>query len=411
MMTFSLTKQQWGSVLYQHISRNYWKQRIIDAWKRRSVIWLSGVRRAGKTVLCQSLSNVEYFDCELPRIRQVLEDPESFLELTRGKSIVLDEIHRLNNPSELLKIAADHFPETKIIATGSSTLEASSKFKDTLTGRRERIWLTPMLIQEGKAFGNADLEHRFLFGGLPPFFLNMQVPERDFQDWVDSYWAKDIQELYRLEKRYSFQKFLELTLAQSGSVFEATRFTSPCEVSRNTIVNYLSVLEATHVAHVVRPFNTHRSNEIVSAPKVYGFDTGFVCYYKGWLNLRKEDLGVLWEHIVLNELQGQLQTKEIRYWRDKQDHELDFILLQTRNADPVVIECKWKATSFDPTNLKSFRQHYPGGNNFVVASDVDMTFQRQYGEINVSFISLSKLIDALTEKLNFTSYHNPYLIQ
>ena len=392
---------------YQHISRNYWKQRIIDAWKRRSVIWLSGVRRAGKTMLCQSLSNVEYFDCELPRIRQVLEDPESFLELTRGKSIVLDEIHRLNNPSELLKIAADHFPETKIIATGSSTLEASSKFKDTLTGRREKIWLTPMLIQEGKAFGNANLEHRFLFGGLPPFFLNTQVPERDFQDWVDSYWAKDIQELYRLEKRYSFQKFLELILAQSGSVFEATRFTSPCEVSRNTIANYLSVLEATHVAHVVRPFNTHRSNEIVSAPKVYGFDTGFVCYYKGWLNLRKEDLGILWEHIVLNELQGQLQTKEIRYWRDKQDHELDFILLPTRNAHPVVIECKWKATSFDPTNLKSFRQHYPGGNNFVVASDVDMTYQRQYGEINVSFISLSQLIDVLTEKLNFASDHNP----
>ncbi len=380
---------------YQHISRNYWKQRIIDAWGRRSVIWLSGVRRAGKTMLCQSLSNVEYFDCELPRIRQVLEDPESFLELTRGKSIVLDEIHRLNNPSELLKIAADHFSETKIIATGSSTLEASSKFKDTLTGRRERIWLTPMLIQEGKAFENTNLEHRFLFGGLPPFFLNMQVPERDFQDWVDSYWAKDIQELYRLEKRYSFQKFLELTLAQSGSVFEATRFTSPCEVSRNTIANYLSVLEATHVAHVVRPFNTHRSNEIVSAPKVYGFDTGFVCYYKGWLNLRKEDLGILWEHIVLNELQGQLQTKEIRYWRDKQDHELDFILSLTRNAHPVVIECKWKATSFDPTNLKSFRQHYPGGNNFVVASDIDMTYQRQYGEINVSFISLSQLVEAL----------------
>ena len=36
------------------------------AWKERSVIWLSGVRRAGKTVLCQSLPDVEYFDCELP---------------------------------------------------------------------------------------------------------------------------------------------------------------------------------------------------------------------------------------------------------------------------------------------------------------------------------------------------------
>lgn len=381
---------------HQHISRDYWKQRIIEAWKRRSVIWLSGVRRAGKTMLCQSLPNVEYFDCELPRIRQILEDSESFLKLTSGKSIVLDEIHRLNNPSEFLKIAADHFPETKIIATGSSTLEASSKFKDTLTGRRERIWLTPMLIEEGKVFGNAKLEHRFLFGGLPPFFLNEQVPERDFQDWVDSYWAKDIQELYKLEKRYSFQKFFELILTQSGSVFEATRFTSPCEVSRNTIVNYLSVLEATHVAHIVRPFNTHRSNEIVSAPKVYGFDTGFVCYYKGWINLRNEDLGALWEHIVLNELQGHLQATEIRYWRDKRDHELDFILLPNRNAQPVVIECKWKAAGFDPTNLKSFRQHYPGVENFVVASDVDMTYQRQYGEITVLFVSLSKLIEALT---------------
>lgn len=381
---------------YKNISRDHWKDRIIEAWKRKSIIWLSGVRRAGKTVLCQSLPNVDYFDCELPRIRQVLEDPESFLELTRGKTLVLDEIHRLNSPSELLKIAADHYPETKIIATGSSTLEASSKFRDTLTGRRERIWLTPMLIQEGKAFGNPHLEHRFLFGGLPPFFLNTELPERDFQDWVDSYWAKDIQELYRLEKRYSFQKFLELILAQSGSVFEATKFTSPCEVSRNTITNYLSVLEATHVAYIVRPFNTHRSNEIVSAPKVYGFDTGFVCYYKGWLNLRKEDLGILFEHIVLNELQGRLQTKEIRYWRDKQDHELDFILLPTRNSHPVAIECKWKSSGFDPKNLKYFRQNYPDGENFVVASDIDKTFQRQYGEIKVTFVNLSQLIDVLT---------------
>ncbi len=382
---------------YQQVSRDFWKQRIMDAWKRRSIIWLSGVRRAGKTILCQSLANVEYYDCELPRVRQGLEDPESFLELNRGKSIVLDEVHRLHNPSELLKIAADHFPETKIIATGSSTLEASSKFKDTLTGRRERIWLTPMLVEEGKDFGNSNLDHRFLFGGLPPFFLSLQIPERDFQDWVDSYWAKDIQELYRLEKKYSFQKFLELILAQSGAVFEATRFTTPCEVSRTTIANYLSVLEATHIAHVIRPFNTHRPNEIVSAPKVYGFDTGFVCYYKGWLNLRNEDFGILWEHIVLNELQGHLQTKEIRYWRDKQDHELDFIILPSRNSHPLAIECKWKAASFDPASLKSFRQHYPEGPNFIVSSDVERSYTRQYGEIKVTFVSLAQLMNALTK--------------
>ena len=59
---------------------------------------------------------------------------------------------------------------------------------------------------------------------------------------MDSYWAKDIQELFRLERRSSFQKFLELLLAQSGGLFEATAFAGPCEVSRPTIFNYLKVM-------------------------------------------------------------------------------------------------------------------------------------------------------------------------
>jgi len=98
---------------------------------------------------------------------------------------------------------------------------------------------------------------------------------------MDVYWAKDIQELFRLERRRYLQRFVELIMAQSGGIFEATWFTRPCEVSRSTISNYLAVLEATFVFHVIRPFSTHRPNEIIAAPKVYGFDTGFVCYHRG----------------------------------------------------------------------------------------------------------------------------------
>ena len=60
---------------------------------------------------------------------------------------------------------------------------------------------------------------------------------------MDAYWAKDIQELFRLERRASFQRFVELLMAQSCGIFEATRFAAPCEVSRTTITNYLAVLE------------------------------------------------------------------------------------------------------------------------------------------------------------------------
>lgn len=120
------------------VKRGFWIKKILDGWKKKNIVRLSGVRRIGKTFLCKSLPNVEYFDCELHRVRRMMEDPQSFLEELRGKTIVLDEIHRLTNPSELLKIAADHYTDIKILATGSLSLGASRKFHDTLTWKEGR---------------------------------------------------------------------------------------------------------------------------------------------------------------------------------------------------------------------------------------------------------------------------------
>ena len=322
-------------------------------------------------------------------------DPESFLDGLVGKRIVLDEIHRLQNPSELLKIAADHHSRTNIVATGSSTLGASKKFRDTLAGRKRDLWLAPMCLLDMDDANQTDLKHRFLRGGLPPFFLPEKHPERDFQEWMDAYWAKDIQELFRLERRDSFQRFTELVMAQSGGIFDATRFARPCEVSRPTITNYLRVLEATFVAHVIRPFNTRRPTEIVAAPKVYGFDTGFICYYRGWQDLRDDDLGTLWEHFVLNEIMARSQSREVFYWRDKRGHEVDFVIA-TQRKRPAAIECKWSANNFDPTNLIAFRYQHPEGDNLVLAHDVERAFTRSYGDLRVRFDGIRSFADSLS---------------
>ncbi len=321
----------------------------------------------------------------------MMEDPQSFLEDLRGRTIVLDEVHRLANPSEILKIAADHYPDTKIVATGSSALGVSAKFKDTLAGRKSELWLTPMISADLIDFKQTDLKHRFIHGGLPPFFLAKALPDREFQEWTEAYWAKDIQELFRLERRYSFLKFTELLIVQSGGIFEATRFARPCEVSRSTISNYLAVLETTFVVHIIRPFSSHRPTEIISAPKVYAFDTGFMCYYRGWHDLRNEDFGTLWEHYVLNEILAHTQSRRVLYWRDKRGHEVDFILAK-RQSEPMAIECKWSSSEFDPANIKAFRRQYPKGNNFVVAADVKRAFSQAYDDIQVRFIGLEDLI-------------------
>jgi hypothetical protein len=67
------------------------------AWRARTITWLAEVRRAGKTVPCHPLPEIEYFDCELPHVRRLMEDPDSFL----------DEIHRLDDAARLLKIASE----------------------------------------------------------------------------------------------------------------------------------------------------------------------------------------------------------------------------------------------------------------------------------------------------------------
>lgn len=388
----------WSSLGKSMIKREYWLGKIATAWEKRSVIWLPGVRRAGKTSICKDIPGIEYFDCELPRIRRMMADPEAFLNDLRGKCIALDEIHRLEKPSELLKIAADHYSDIRVIATGSSTLSASKKFSDTLTGRKKKIWLTPMLYDESELFGNNNLQHRFLHGGLPPFFRDSELPEEEFTEWLEDYWAKDIQELFRIENKHSFQRFVELILANSGNIFEATKFATPCEVSRGTISKYLHILNTTFVAHIIKPYSSHAAREITSAPKVYGFDTGFVCHYRGWINLRPEDLGNLWEHVVLNELQAKLSKSRIRYWRDKDKNEIDFIYLKTASANPQAIECKWSANHINTKNFHRFRSLYPDGENYVVAADIDRPYTINSDGLTVNCINLKGLIEALTHK-------------
>lgn len=382
------------------IKRRFWLNKINHAWKKTNLIWLYGVRRVGKTFLCRSIDNVEYFDCELPRTRRLFEDPEEFYNGLKNKIVVIDEIHRLSNPSELLKIGADYYPNIKIIATGSSILSSSRKFKDTLTGRKKDIWLLPITLKDIIDFKNTDMIYRLHRGGLPPFFLSKAYPQVEFQEWMDDYWSKDIVELFRLERRYSFQKFIELIFVQSGGIFEANAFARPCEVSRTTIANYLKVIEATAVALIIRPYSRHKSNEIVSAPKVYGFDTGFVSYFKGWEKLREEDVGILWEHFVLNEMCANFQTTKINYWRDKRGHEVDFVIPNKAENWPLAIEVKWKVSDFDPRNLFAFRRRYPNGRNLVISSNVDQTYARKYNGLRVIFCQVKELFSLWGTKMS-----------
>jgi len=373
------------------ISRPFWQTRLEHLWGQAPIVWLAGVRRSGKTTLAQSLGAERsiYVNCDLPATEEMVRDPMLFFQNCDRPIVVFDEIHQLSDPSRVLKIAADEFPKLKVLATGSSTLAASKKFRDTLTGRKRLLHLVPTLTSELAAFG-ANLEKRLYHGGLPPALMAASKQPSFYREWLDSFFARDIQRLFAFRDINRFNALFEYVLRQSGGQLETTKTASALGISRPTVESHLQALEITQALTLVRPFHGGGQGEIVRQPKAYAFDTGFVSFARGWDPLRPADRGLLWEHLVVEAFQAKWPDESLRYWRDKTGHELDFV--RTRGRDEVdVYECKWKPDEFDARALTVFRGYYPKGSNYLLTPLTGRSYVKRAKEMELKVCGLDQL--------------------
>lgn len=371
--------------------RPFWQERIEAAWREAPIAWLCGVRRSGKTTLGEGVDaeRMLYVNCDLPSVEEMLRDPELFFRGCSKPVVVFDEVHQLSDPARVLKIGADGFPQLKILATGSSTLAASKKFRDTLTGRKRVVHLTPVLWDELSAF-DVTLPQRLLHGGLPPALLAASKKPAFYREWMDSFFARDIQRLFGFRDMNRFNALLEYVLRQSGGQLEVTKTALALGITRPTVESHLRALEITHAIALVRPFHGGGQHELVKQPKVYAFDTGFVSFARGWDPLRQGDLGILWEHLVLEHLQAHFPDTPVRYWRDKQGREVDFVLAHRRD-EVDAIECKWSSARFDSSALEVFRGYYPKGRNYLVTPSGTPAFTKRFGKLEVRVCTPTEL--------------------
>ena len=376
------------------VRRHHWTKTIEELWEAKSVVWLAGVRRAGKTFLCRSLPDIEYLDCELPSTRRALEDPEAFLRDIGHRRVVLDEVHRLTNPSELLKIAADYYPKTKVIATGSSSLGASRRFRDTLTDRKRDLWLTPMLVQDEEEFGARGLDHRFCFGGLPPFYLADAVLEDGFQDW---------------------NRFL---LGQGRPGIVPSRAALVLHAVRRADVRpeWRHVRSDT-VCRCLRG-QPHDHRELSPDPGRYPGRSGHTAIQHAARYRDRRGAEGLWvRHRFRLPVQGVGEIAQRgprrplgalraeRVPRPPAEARRALLAGQARprvglrhrspGEGPVAIECKWRADGFEPSNFRAFRRVYPAGENFIVTSDTDRSYLRRDGDLQYRFVGLPDLVRRL----------------
>ena len=380
------------------IGREIWLQRISRAWSDRTIVWLSGVRRVGKTTLAQMLPDSNYVNCDLPSTARMLRDPELFLDSQMpGTVLIFDEVHVLADPSRLLKVSADQYPSLRVLATGSSTLAATRKFRDSLTGRKHSVHLQPVLWEECVDWlGAPDIGRRLLHGGLPDSLLSGSPSPDFFNEWLDSYYARDIQELFHVRNRQGFQTLFRLLLRQSGGQLELTKLATQCELSRPTVRAHIEAMAITHALHLLRPYHGGGKREVVARPKCYGFDTGFVAFEKGWTSLRPEDQGILWEHLVLDALRFLFGDGSLFYWQDKSRREVDFVI---RRGDGYVdvVECKLNPENVRHSGVEAFRALYPRGRNLILSPIVKQPYRiRQHAHTLTVCDTwhLSKVLDA-----------------
>ena len=195
-----------------------------------------------------------------------------------------------------------------------------------------------------------------------------------FSEWLDSFFARDILELFNVGNRGGFLKLFRLLLRQSGAQVDYTQLAKLSELSRVTVKTYIDSLQVTNAIHLLPPFSGGGKREIVSRPKCYGFDTGFVCHEKGWNTIRSVDRGILWEHLVLDTLLSHFNESVVYYWRDKSQREFDFVIRRdSENLD--VYECKINPDEFSGAAIEAFRSQYPNGNNFIITPLVKQTYQ------------------------------------
>jgi len=182
--------------------------------------------------------------------------------------------------------------------------------------------------------------------------------------------------------RTGFLKLLQLLFLQSGGILDVTSMSKESGLSRPTVMSHIEALTVAHAIYPVFPFFGGGQREIVKRPKVYAFDTGFVCYSNGWDNIRETDRGILWEHLVLDMLR--VKYGEVYYWQDKLKNEIDFVV-KDRGGNVNIFECKINANKFSLKSLKKFRDFYPKGINYCISPSVKEPYKLRLQSFEIEF--------------------------
>ena len=350
------------------------EQKVSSVLFKGKMVVILGPRQSGKTTLSKKIissygTEAEYYDCQLADVRAhfVVGEPDKLLLLTRGKKIVaFDEAQTIQDLGSILKIYHDTYPETQIIATGSSSFDLSNKIKEPMTGRAYEFTLLPLSLREIISaypdFNKEALFNIMQFGSYPAVVSAETTEEKMFsiKNIATNYLYKDIFVFEAIRSPKVFEDLLKMLALQVGSSVSINELSQGLGVTRATVNRYLSLLEQSFIVKRIYSFSNNPRNEIKKGFKVFFLDIGVRNALVDIASSmdQRSDKGAIFESFFVSERmkKGSLEIfpPEIMFWRTRTGQEIDVI--EKSGANISAFECKWNDMVHPPA---VFTKAYP----------------------------------------------------
>lgn len=138
-------------------------------------------------------------------------------------------------------------------------------------------------------------------------------------------------------------------------------------VSSTTIGSWLSILEASHLVYILKPWFTSRTSQIVKTPKIYFCDVGLAAHLLGISTpsqmIRDPLLGNLFENMIVMEAvkarYNAGKSNQLYFFRNSSGLEVDLLVGQQRKFIPYEVTSGRTMDSKHTLNLKKLISKYP----------------------------------------------------
>ncbi|MGC1878721.1 MAG: ATP-binding protein [Rhabdochlamydiaceae bacterium] len=360
------------------------------------VLALFGPRQSGKTTLARTLfPNYRYVNLEsFEEQAFAIEDPKGFLMRFQSEDgVILDEIQKTPKLLSYIQIEVDQNQSTgRFVITGSQNILLNHHVNQTLAGRVALMTLLPLSIEELREAGKLPSSAtEAIFQGFYPRVHHHSVDPIIFaESYIRTYVERDVRDIQQITSLLEFQKFMRLCAARIGQLLDLTDLSKDAGISLQTVKSWLSVLEASYIIFLLQPHHTNFNKRLVKMPKLYFYDTSLAC---NLLRLTNPDdvydhylRGGLFESMILSDFLKKRYhhglPPNVYFWRDKSGHEIDCLLEEGKQLNP--IEIKSSATiqmeMFDGlVKWCHWAEIPPGSGTIVYAGEEKQT--RQQGNI------------------------------